>query len=225
MLVSEAMVHMDGPMAGMVLDMAGVHGVTRAGDGVTLHTDGDGVTPDMDGVTLDTVGVIPDTVGVTLDTDGDITPDIRVITARALMANVMHTIRGEMQDIRDLTQGTSALKTNLIRQEGPLLQETWPQPMIREETELLTEAATRKAKTADPIVKDQITADLMKVQMVIINLETAGHQITTAGHQITTADHQLLLTGADHRDIVAVLQVPEAVPEDVKCLIIILITN
>ena len=216
---------MDGPMAGMVLDMAGVHGVTRAGDGVTLHTAGDGVTLDMDGVTQDTDGVIPDTdgvtqvtVGVTLDTDGDITPDIRVITARALMANVMHTIRGEMQDIRDLTQGTSALKTNLIRQEGPLLQETWPQPMIREETELLTEAATRKAKTADPIVKDQITADLMKVQMVIINLETAGHQITTA-------DHQHLLTGADHRDIVAVLQVPEAVPEDVKCLIIILITN
>ena len=53
---------MDGPMAGMVLDMAGVHGVTRAGDGVTLHTAGDGVTLDMDGVTLVMVGDTQDGV-------------------------------------------------------------------------------------------------------------------------------------------------------------------
>ena len=139
MLVSEVMVLTDGPMAGMVLDTAGVAGVTQGMDGVTQDTDG---------VTRDTDGVTQDTDGATRDTDGDIThlitQDIRVITALVLMVNDMHTIQGEMRVIRDLTQETSALKTNLMRQEGLLLQETWPRHMIRTETELPTEAAVLK---------------------------------------------------------------------------------
>lgn len=112
-----------------------------------------------------------------------------------------------------------------MHQEGPLRQEIWPQHMIRAETELSTEAVILKLKTADRIVKDQITADLMKVQMVITNLETTGLQITTAGLQITIGDHQHLPTGADHQDIGEVLQDREVVPEGVKCPIITLITK
>ena len=74
---------MDGHMAGMDLDMAGVAGVTQDMDGVTQVTD-----------------------GVTQDTDGDITQDIQdiqviqVITTQELMANVMLIIQGEMRVIK-----------------------------------------------------------------------------------------------------------------------------
>lgn len=231
MLVSEAMALTDGHMAGMVLDMDGVTQVTFG-----VIRDMVGATQDMAGVTQATVGATRDTDGVTQATDGAIrdmdgdiirltTRDIRVITALELMANVMLTIRGEMQHIRGLTQGTSVLKTNSIRQEDPPLQEIWPRPMIRTDTELPTETAVLRLKTADPIAKDQITADLMRVQMVIINLEITGQEITTAGHRITTADRQHLLTGVVHPDIAAALQVQEAVREDAKCHITMLITN
>ena len=216
MLVSEAMALTAGPTDGMVMDMAGVAGVTPDMVGVTRATVG---------ATQDMVGAIRDMDGVTLDMVGDITRDIRVIIALEHMANDMHTIQEEMRVIRGLTQETSALKTNLMRQEGLLLQETWPHHMIRTETELPIEAAVLKLKTADPIVKDQITPDLMRVLIVIINLETTGQEITTAGHRITTADPQHLLTEAVHLDTGGVLQVQEVVPEDVKCPIIMLITN
>ena len=237
MLVSEAMALTAGPTDGMVMDMAGVAGVTPDMVGVTRATVGAtqamvgatramvGATRDMVGAIRDMDGVTLDMVGVTLDMVGDITRDIRVITALEHMANDMRTIQEEMRVIRGLTQETSALKTNLMRQEGLLLQETWPHHMIRTETELPTEAAVLKLKTVDPIVKDQITPDLMRVLIVIINLETTGQEITTAGHRITTADPQHLLTEAVHLDTGGVLQVQEVVPEDVKCPIIMLITN
>ena len=223
MLVSEAMALTAGPTDGMVMDMAGVAGVTPDMVGVTRATVG--ATQAMVGATRDMVGAIRDMDGVTLDMVGDITRDIRVITALEHMANDMHTIQEEMRVIRGLTQETSALKTNLMRQEGLLLQETWPHHMIRTETGLPTEAAVLKLKTVDPIVKDQITRDLMRLLIVIINLETTGQEITTAGHRITTADPQHLLTEAVHLDTGGVLQVQEVVPEDVKCPIIMLITN